>query len=120
MNRLICLERNIVGRGRRRRRGRSTAAALRAGRRSGRFAKVAAVIVLLRRSAAATSTAATTSTTFAAEHLHPLADDAQFGSLLPVSLPRVELQPPFDQHLRTLAEIFPGYLGGATPERDID
>ena len=66
------------------------------------------------------ASAAATAAAFAAEHLHPLADDAELVILLAVLFPAVELQPPFDQNRRALAEIFTGNFGGSAPERHVD
>src|SRR5262245_61556523 len=109
------LKRNFVfGRGRR---GRRAAGALAAasGRRTGRrVAIVAAAVVILVLVLATAASAA-----LAADHLHPLANHAQLGTLLAVFFPLLELQPAFDQDRRALAQVFARDLGRATPHRHV-
>ena len=75
------------------------------------------------RFAAAPGTAprATTSTaaTFAADHSHVFANDLELVVLLAVLLPRIQLEPPFNQDRGTLGEILGSDFRGSAPEGDV-
>src|SRR5262245_3464442 len=79
------------------------------------IATACVVEILVLRAAATASTA-----TAAAEHLHSLADDFEFGALLAVRFPLVELEPALNEHRRALAQIFAGHFRRPPPKRDID
>src|SRR5262245_41762362 len=68
---------------------------------------------------AATATAAT-SAVLRTEHLQLVGGNFQFGMLLAVLFPTIELQPAFDQYRRALAQILIGDFSRPAPQRDVD
>src|SRR5262245_7011058 len=88
-------KRNLILRGWRGRRRRCTALTASARWSGGSIPIVASIIVAL-----ILATTAATAAALGADHLHPLADDAELGALLPVLFPGVVLQSPLDQQRR--------------------